>query len=98
MSSQRQMVKVNLTLTIKIIQKTFASQEAVLVYRIYPCTMRIFFPLEKLRKLRCVLNTESFVLDSRPSLACKQINKIYAYTNTQSFAFNWKLKTEPMKK
>ena len=54
--------------------------------------MRIFFPLEKLQKLRCVLYTESFVIDSRPSLACKQINKIYEYTNTQSFAFNWKVK------
>ena len=42
-------------------------------YRIYPSIMRTFFPLEKLRKLRCVLYTESFVLDSRPSLA--NVNK-----------------------
>ena len=38
-------------------------------YRIYPCIIRTFFPLKQLRKLRCVLYTESIVLDTRPSLA-----------------------------
>ena len=50
------------------------------VYRIYSCIMRTFFVLKKVRKLRCVLYTESFVLDSRPSRACKQIHKICPYT------------------
>ena len=50
------------------------------IYRIYPCIMRTFFPLKKPRKLRCVLYTESFVLDSRPSLACKQIHEMCPYT------------------
>ena len=49
-------------------------------YRIYHCIMRTFFPLKKLRKLRCVLYTESFVLDLRPSLACKQIHEMCPYT------------------
>ena len=40
-------------------------------YRIYPCTMRTFSPLKELRKLRCVLYLESFVLDSHPSSVCK---------------------------
>ena len=35
--------------------------------------MPTFFPLKKLRKLRCVLYTETFVLDKCLSLACKQI-------------------------
>ena len=51
-----------------------------LVYRIYPCIMHTFFPLKKLPKLRCILYTESFVLDSHPSLACEQIHKICPYT------------------
>ena len=44
------------------------------------CITHTFFPLKKLRKLRCVLYTESFVLDSRPSLACKQIHEMCPYT------------------
>ena len=63
-------------------------------YRIYPCMMRTFFPLKKLRKLRCILYTESFVLDSRPSLACKQIHKC---VRTKSFALNWKVKVRSNK-
>ena len=49
-------------------------------YRIYPCIMCTFFLLKNLRKLWCVLYTESFVLDSRPSLACKQIHEMCPYT------------------
>ena len=52
----------------------------MLIYRIYPCIMHTFFPLKKLRKLRCILYMESFVLDCRPSLACKQILEICPYT------------------
>ena len=52
--------------------------------------MRTFFPLKKLRKLRCVLYTESFGLDSRASLA--YVNKYTKFDQTQSFAFNWKVK------
>ena len=48
-----------------------------------------FFPLKKLRKLRCVLYMESFVSDSRPSLACKQIHDHLLLIE--------KLKTEPSK-
>ena len=59
-------------------------------YRIYLCIMCTFFPLKKLWKLRCVLYTESFVLDSRPSLA--YVNKYAKFGQTQSFAFNWKVR------
>ena len=48
-------------------------------YGIYPCIMLTFFPLKRLRKLRCVSYTESFVLDLCPSLACKQIHEICPY-------------------
>ena len=59
---------------------TFSCSKCKSSYRIYPCIMRTFFPLKKVRKLRCVLYTESFDLDLRPSLACKQIHKMCPYT------------------
>ena len=49
-------------------------------YHIYPCIMRTFLQLKKLRKLRCVLYTESLVLDLRPSLACKEVHEICPHT------------------
>ena len=58
--------------------------------------MHTFFPLKKLRKLRCVLYMESFVLDSRLSLACKQIQEMCPYTII-CFGIE-KLNTEPIKK
>ena len=53
------------------------SWESMLIAPVYNAH---FFVLKKVRKLRCVLYTESFVLDLRPSLACKQIHEICPYT------------------
>ena len=35
--------------------------QILLIYCIYPCIIRTFFPLKQLQKVRCVLYTESFV-------------------------------------
>ena len=60
--------------------QTKASVLNMLVYGIYPCIMRTFFPLKKLRKLRCLLYTGSFVLDSHFSLSCEQVHEMCPYT------------------